>query len=76
MSWKWPWLALLLMACGNGSDEHPPMLGDCMTCDQANVSAGGSSGVPEGGLQDSAINNAGDVGLPDALAIVDGFVVP
>lgn len=40
---KWPYLMLLLGACSQG-DEHPPMLGDCMTCGQAPISAGGGSG--------------------------------
>ncbi len=45
------------------------MLGDCASCDQAPVSGNGSSEVPEGGIADGA--NAGDVGLPDGLDIVD-----
>jgi hypothetical protein len=68
---KWPYLLLLLGACSSG-DEHPPMLGDCMTCGQAPISAGGSSGG--GGQLDASIdnfNNSPDVGNFDALSIVD-----
>ncbi len=72
MSWKWPWLVLLLMACGTGEDEHPPMLGDCMTCSQGPSGSGGSSGAPDGGFaNDSGNSNAGDVGLFDQLTISD-----
>jgi len=74
MSGKWPCLMVVLaVACSTGNDEHPPMLGDCATCGQAPVNGGGgSSGVPEGGfIQDSGNSNAGDVGLPDGLDIVD-----
>ncbi len=72
MSWKWPWLVFLLMACGTGEDEHPPLLGDCMTCSQGPTGGGGSSGAPDGGFAiDSGNSNNGDAALFDRLDIVD-----
>ncbi len=70
---KWPYLLLLLGAC-SGGDDHPAMLGDCMTCGQAPISAGGSSGPSDATLgndADAGNANAGDVGLFDALSIVE-----
>lgn len=57
---KWPYLMLLLGACSQG-DEHPPMLGDCMTCGQAPISAGGGNG---GGENDAT--TGGDAATFDA----------
>ena len=71
---KWPCLLLLLGACSGEAEEHPPMIGDCMTCGQAPISAGGSSGGGGGGVNDASIDNSGndlEAGNPDGLAIVE-----
>lgn len=72
---KWPFLLLLLGACSGEAEEHPPMIGDCMSCGQAPISVGGSSGG--GGVNDASIDdnaNNPEVGNPDGLAIVDVIV--
>ena len=69
--WKWPLIALMLLACsGEGDELEAPMLGDCTKCNTAPSAGGGISGG------DASIDaDAGDAADFDATASTDGLAI-
>jgi len=76
--WKWPVLALMLVACSGDADLEAPMLGDCSNCNTAPSPGGGISGGSDASIDaeagdaadfDAAVSD--EVNTPDGLDIVD-----